>query len=362
MKLLFVTEFFPRDKTKFTGGVEARIFYLTKHLTFPYQVISRPKTHVSVSFLSIFPRLYFQVHAIWQSYHLKPDLVEGSNFNSYLPAFLIARLKKVPSVAWYADIYQKDWFKLFPFPTALAGFLLEWVSLRLPWDGIIAMSQTTKAKLTRAGIPQDKITVIYGGADNKTIKNIKVAKFANPTIITLARLVTYKRIQDLIDALPLILPTIPNLKLIIIGDGPFRPSLENQVAKLNLNSHVSFKGALSHSQAWSLLKRSHLFCLPSVVEGFGLVTIEAMASGVPYVNSDIPPTREITQNGQGGLLFKPKNPQDLATKAIKLLTNKPLYQTKASQGLKLSQNYSWETITKQSEEYYSQVVKSYNNR
>ncbi len=362
MKLLFVTEFFPRDKTKFTGGVEARIFYLTQNLTSPFHVISRPKTHVSVSFLSIFPRLYFQVHAVWQSRHLKPDFVEGSNFNSYLPAFLIARLKKVPAVAWYADIYQKEWFKLFPLPTALAGFLLECLSLRLPWNGVIAMSQTTKAKLTRAGVPQAKITVIYGGADTKTIKNIEVSKFTNPTIITLARLVAYKRIQDIIDALPLILPTIPNLNLIIIGDGPFRPSLESKVAKLNLNSHVKFKGTLSHSQAWSLLKRSHLFCLPSVVEGFGLVTVEALAAGVPYVNSDIPPTREITQYGQGGLLFEPKNPQDLATKAIKLLTNKSLYQEKALQGLKLSKNYSWETIAKQSENYYSQVVKSYNNR
>jgi len=362
MKLLFVTEFFPRDKTKFTGGVEARIYYLTQNLTSPFQVISRPKTHVPVSFLSIFPRLFFQLHAVWQSRHLKPDLVEGSNFNSYLPAFLISRLKKVPAVAWYADIYQKKWFKLFPFPTALAGYLLEWVSLRLPWHGVIAMSQTTKAKLISAGIPKDKITVIYGGADTKAIKNIQVTKFTNPTIITLARLVAYKRIQDLIDALPLILPTIPNLNLIIIGDGPFRSSLESKVANLNLESKVSFKGALSHPQALPLLKKSHLFCLPSVVEGFGLVTIEAMASGVPYVNSDIPPTQEITQNGQGGLLFVPKNPKDLSTQAIKLLTNKSLYQEKASQGLKLAQNYSWETIAKQSENYYSQVVKSYNNR
>jgi len=112
----------------------------------------------------------------------------------------------------------------------------------------------------------------------------------------------------------------------------------------------------------AFLREPHLFCLPSVVEGFGLVTIEALASGVPFVNSNIPPTQEITQNGQGGLLFVPKNPQDLAAKAIKLLTNKPLYQTKVNQGLKLAQNYSWETIAKQSEEYYSQVVKSYNNR
>ncbi len=60
------------------------------------------------------------------------------------------------------------------------------------------------------------------------------------------------------------------------------------------------------------LKRSHAFALPSTVEGFGIVVIEAMAAGIPYVASDIPPIREATQGGVGGQLFTPLDAHDLA--------------------------------------------------
>jgi len=365
MKILLVTEFLDLKKSGFTGGVETRAYYLAKYLKKKHQVKIISRGHqgiVSANFFSIFQRLFFILQAIKQGIAVDFDIIEGSNFITYLPAWIIGFIKQKPRIAWFADVYQKTWFKYYSFPVALAGWFLEIIALKLPWSQIIAMSQSTKKKLIKAGISSNKITVIYGGVDYQKCQLCqKNKKFPRPTICCLARLVNYKRINDLIKAIHLIKPKIPQIQCLILGSGPEKNQLQSQIKSLELSKNIKLLGSTDHQKAIKILSQSHLSSLPSVVEGFGLVTIESMAVGTPYVSSNILPTREITQNGQAGFLFKPKNPQDLADKILKLLKDKKLYSQKRQQVIKLAKQYDWQIIFKETLNLYSQQISSFSN-
>ena len=92
------------------------------------------------------------------------------------------------------------------------------------------------------------------------------------------------------------------------------------------------------------------------MEGFGLVTLEALAAGTPYINADIAINREITHHGQGGLLFRPQDPSDLADKALALLADKRLYRQKLATGKRLLAHYSWLKQASQTEAVYRSVL------
>jgi glycosyltransferase involved in cell wall biosynthesis len=88
------------------------------------------------------------------------------------------------------------------------------------------------------------------------------------------------------------------------------------------------------------------------VEGFGMVVLEAMGLGIPYVCSDIPPLIEITENGKGGLIFKKDNPNDLADKLFQIIANKKMYLKKSEEALNFVRKYDWNVIVRQIEGLY----------
>ena len=161
------------------------------------------------------------------------------------------------------------------------------------------------------------------------------------TIICVARLVKTKRIDQLIKA---VLGLQPMPKLIIVGHGPQEKPLKNLA-----QGNVKFLQNLPRKDLIQILRRSDLFCLPSVVEGFGIATIEAMACGLPAVLADIPVNREVTRNGQGAVFFEPENIADLTDK-IKSI--KAVYKQKQAEAFKLARTYSWERIYKETKAVY----------
>jgi hypothetical protein len=96
------------------------------------------------------------------------DLIEASNVVTYLPAFLAAKLKGKPAVAWVPDVLGSHWFD-FGLAVGLAGLMAEKIYLHLPWTKIIALSRSTAHKLIQAGIDPKTITVIYAGVDLKEL-------------------------------------------------------------------------------------------------------------------------------------------------------------------------------------------------
>jgi phosphatidyl-myo-inositol dimannoside synthase len=356
--LLFLTEFFPTDsKLVFTGGVEARTYYLSQQAKQDFQVkiIHSNSNKIAATPFSVFSRLSYIFTSFFKALKTEFDLIEGSNTTTYLSAFLAGKLKNKPTIAWFPDVLGKDWFK-FGFFVGVFGYCLEKISLKLNWDQIIALSQSTKQKLIKANIPASKITVAYGGINPQEFKLKSTNKFPHFTIISIARLVKTKRLKDLVQAFSLINQQKPNTKLIIIGTGPEKQNLLNFINKLQLTNSVTIIKSLSRVNLIKTLKQSHLFCLPSVVEGFGLVTIEAMASGLPAVISNLPVHQEITHNGQGVLFFTPSNPKELSEKIFKLIASKKLYLQKTTQAKDLIKLYTWDKIYQDSNQAYQKTL------
>lgn len=360
MRILLVTEFMPEGNTHMSGGVESQSYFFCRHMSklgHDVTVISRKKTWVEASLGSIVSRLWFQVSAIVQGFDKKADIVIGSNYVCYLPAYVIARLEGAKAIAQYHDVFGKDWFEYMSFPLALAGYAMEWIGWKLHWDMIIAVSQTTKERLVKVGVNQDLISVIHNGIDSKRLAQIKVKKYKQPTICVISRLVKYKRVDDVVRAFARVLKKIDDCRLVVIGSGPEFSNLQMLASILDVGDRVSFLGELDdYFEVMAILKQSHVSCLASGKEGFGLVTIESMACGVPFMNSDIQATREVTNNGKGGILYPLGDIEALSDNMIKLLADSKLRDKKVKEGKKLVNNYSWEHIAMETSQVYKQAI------
>ena len=238
----------------------------------------------------------------------------------------------------------------------LFGELIEWFNHSHKDVSYIAISQSVKHKIIHQGIARNRVSVVYCGVQREAITRLKVKKDKLPTLCMISRLVKYKRIDVVLKALSIIEHTIPDVRLKIVGQGPEKPHLLELIKRLKLNKKVILTGYMRrHEDVLRQLKSSDVFVSSSNTEGFGIVTVEAMTAGIPYVISDTEVNREIT-GSMGGLFFEPDNPQNCAKKIIILLTNKTIYKKARVQGLEYSKKYDSKEIAKEFKKFISQTL------
>lgn len=377
MKILLVSEFFPTGKElQFSGGVEARNLFLAKYLSKNHKVtiltskikgskneeeilgfrilrVGPQRSYIATSG-GILSRLLFIRAAIGAGQRITCDIVDGSNFITHFIAKSISTSKKIPVVAWYPDVWLGSWIKNAGL-LGLIGEFLERINLTRGFDAYIAISNETSRKLKK--YVHSPINVITCGVEPSEFQKYS-AKSKSPTIITISRLTKYKNIDKLILAFALILLKFKNLKLIIIGTGPEEKKLIGLANELHIKNNVKFISNLPRLELTKELREAHIFSLPSEVEGFGIAVLEACAAGVPYVVSDIDVFKEVTKNGQGGLLSKRGSAKDLAQKLEHLLSDKKLRAKKVKEAAILARNYDWQEIANKTEELYKKVIKN----
>ena len=139
---------------------------------------------------------------------------------------------------------------------------------------------------------------------------------------TITRLVWKRGHEELLKAAALIARAEPAAKLLVVGDGPLRRSLEEQARSLGLNGGVRFLGAVP--QAARLLPHFDVFVLSSVWEGMSNGLLEAMAAGRPVVATRVGGNPEVVVDEESGLLVPPKDPQALADAVLRLLRDRDL--------------------------------------
>lgn len=369
MNILWLTEFFPESEIgEITGGVESRCFFVHKHLsTFGEKVEiigkrTNGKRWAHLSFFTIPRGIVFYLQLIKDTFvkiskYKKFDIVEGTNYTTYPLAWVVGRLIGAKVVFWYPDVFLGSWMKNIG-PAGVIGELVERIVLLLPVDKYIAISETTKEKLVKAGVKKNKIEIVYCGVDEEEIEKIKSGRIKKKfDLSTVSRLVSYKRISDLISAIHMLSSKHPNISAVIVGQGPEKKSLEEMVKHLGIQSRIIFLGHIrNHLDVLETVSSSRIFCFPSEAEGFGISTIEAAALGVPSVLSNIAVLREISRDGQSGLIFEKGDPSDLAKKIELLLTDNALYQKKSQAAMNLSKQYSWGKIAKQTLAIYKELL------
>ena len=174
-------------------------------------------------------------------------------------------------------------------------------------------------------------------------------------ILYLGRLEQRKGAKYLLRAIPLIREHFPNTRFIIAGDGKLRSKFEEFVAERGWRD-VLFPGRVPTEQLPALYRSAHVFCAPNTgSESQGIVLLEALASGVPVVASDIPGFRSVIHNRVEGLLVPPKKHEELAWAVSNLLDDVEARARLAAAGPVRAQEFSWQRVGARVEAYYMEL-------
>jgi len=176
-------------------------------------------------------------------------------------------------------------------------------------------------------------------------------------IFYIGRLVPEKGVSILINAFQRVSGEIPTAKLVIAGRGPQGPELQDLVEKLGLSDRVWFTGYVSDELRDRIYHRADVAVFPSLYEPFGIVALEAMASGTPVVVSDVGGLAEIVVDGETGLKVEPLDEESLASAMIRILSDSRLANRLRFQALQvIKDKYNWDKIGAMTAQVYRTVI------
>ncbi|MBK7090645.1 MAG: glycosyltransferase [bacterium] len=228
-------------------------------------------------------------------------------------------------------------------------------------DRIIAVSKELEVYLAEAiKLPPKKIcTVINGIRVSEFVRRPKDPKLLSEFGIspetkvlgTVARLDPIKDQLTMVQALKVVRERVPNVRLLLVGDGPARGDLEALALADGLENYVTITG--QRSDVPGLVNLFDLFLLSSLREGTSISLLEAMSSGVAPIVTNVGGNPAIVSDGVDGLLVPPRDPQALASAIIELLVNETKRKTFAeAAAAKVREQFSIENMVRQYVEIY----------
>jgi len=207
--------------------------------------------------------------------------------------------------------------------------VLDAACARLPKHVLAVSDAVRRDCVDRLHIPDDRVSVIRTGIDPPEQIDPVAGRWQRkawgvsetaPVVATLSRLSREKGIEVLIDAAARVHAQRPDVVFVVAGEGPDRPVLEAQVARLGLEGTVKLAGF--HSDVWSVLAASDIFCLASHSEGMPSALLEAMAASKPIVATAVGGVPEAIADGLSGRLVKPGDADGLAQVLLGLISNR----------------------------------------
>jgi glycosyltransferase involved in cell wall biosynthesis len=245
---------------------------------------------------------------------------------------------------------------------------LQWLRGFVRWalrtsDAVVAISSFTAGELGRfAEVPVRVIPYTIGFPATPALR--QRARDGSFRILFVGRLVERKGVTHLIEAVRR-LPADLHARLILIGDGPERERLAEQVRSSGLEAQVDIRGLVPESALREAYATSDVFVLPSIVdsrgetEGLGVVLLEAMSHGIPAVGSDIGGITDIIKNGESGLLVPPAEADQLA-QALERLARDPALAARLGQAgvRRVRDEFGWPVIMRKWAECYASAVRT----
>jgi N-acetyl-alpha-D-glucosaminyl L-malate synthase BshA len=227
-------------------------------------------------------------------------------------------------------------------------------------DAVTSVSQSLKDDTLRLFNIKKEIEVVPNFIDTKKYENLysncerELIASNNEKIIThISNIRKVKRVDDVIEIFDRIQKELP-AKLVIVGDGPEKESLENLCKKKGIDEKVLFVGN-SH-EVDKILCFSDLFILPSEHESFGLVALEAMVCGVPVISSNAGGLPEVNIHGESGYLSNVGNVDEMAKNALKILVKSDTHQLFKRKAKENAQRFETKLIVPIYEEIYKKSL------
>ncbi|MFX1394338.1 MAG: glycosyltransferase family 4 protein [Promethearchaeota archaeon] len=228
---------------------------------------------------------------------------------------------------------------------------------------VITVSNTSKHHImTKYHIKESSIKVISHGVDRNRYNPSNYSeeirrKFGSNILLYSGLMIKRKKISVLLYAMKEVIKEIPDVHLILTGDGPLLNDFRNLAKSLEIQNNVSFLGFIAEKDLQKYYATSDIYVFPSELEGFGQTIIEAMASGTPVICANKPPMSE--NIGEGGKVFKINDSKDLSKKIIKLLSNRNELTNLKIKALEEIKRFDWLTVAHTYCDYIKQIKLNY---
>lgn len=316
----------------FAGGAEVYLHELAKRWVRDGHKVTlfcgndrRCRRHETIDGVHIVRRGGFYTVYIWAflyywrhlrgKYDVILDCQNGVPFFSPLYA-----KEKVVSLMFH--VHQDVFRATLSRPLAIFATFLEQKAMPFVYRNskFITISESTKKGMEEMGLGKRGIDIIYPGVDLD--RYAPGVKSKAPLISYVGRLKKYKRVDLFLQAAAILIKEIPTAKFLVAGRGEEQPMLKKMANDLGISQNTWFLGHISEEEKLKVYHRSWVCINPSMMEGWGITTIEANACGTPVVASDVPGLRESVVNNETGILVDSDKPHHFAD-ALRALIHYP---------------------------------------
>jgi len=283
----------------------------------------------------------------WQAFHHYRKYFRG-NYDVIIDAintlpFFTPLFVKEHKIALIFQLTSKIYFKELPKFLAIFPYLLEpalfQIYRKVP---VLVLSESVRQELVNIGFSSDNITLVPPGIEHSAFEAGKKTNF--PSIVYLNRLVKYKNVDDLINAIYILRKEIPDIRLFIGGcrGGKYETYLRKLVKKLDLGKEVEFYCFLNEEDKKKMLRGAWIHVLPSMKEGWGISILEAAACGTLTIGYNVSGLRDSVRNGETGFLVPYGEIGDLAKAIKEVLLDTSLRERLSTNSIKYTREFSWD--------------------
>lgn len=273
----------------------------------------------------------------------------------------------VPLVFTHHTRYREYSHYAFGLPQGLVKQVIDrWIGdYMTQCQHVVVPSESIKQLLKETYGVTEGITAVPTGIDVATYQQADAGDIRqrhgwaedDKILISLGRLAKEKNWQTLITAVAPVIQKHPNVRLVVLGEGEERDGLEKLAKKLNMTQRINLIGSVPFDEVPNYLKAADLFCFASVTETQGLVTLEAMAAGLPIVAVDATGTSDAVTNGEQGLLTA-NDSEAITSTLLRLLEDEGLCQKLAEAAERKANDFDSEKQAKRLVQVYEQAIEA----
>jgi glycogen(starch) synthase len=287
-----------------------------------------------------------------------PDIVHAHDWRTGWAADSLAAIHQVPLVLTMHGTERIRHGGQLPLgdPTDINS--IEWW-LAFQADRLIAPTRFIVEQLISGfELDADRITRIPYGIDPTLWQPTAPAPARrDPLVVSWGNVQYEKGFQVLARAFHIVRGVIPQVRGVIAGRGSYLPELQSRIDVEGVSDIVDLPGFVPDANLRALAHRAGVVVIPSLYEPFGIVALEAMASGAPLVVARTGGLAELVAGNQAGITFEPGNPEDLADRIVAVLTDHDLAQSLVTNGRALvAQRYAWDAIAAETADLYREVL------
>lgn len=243
--------------------------------------------------------------------------------------------------------------------------LADWLLARLNDRVVVNSEAVAEFCVERRSVDPENIEIIFNGVPLNEFRGVPDSAAVEaaeelgigadtPVVGTVARLEEQKGITHFLNAVPAIKAEVPDLKILIVGDGTLRGALEEEARQLGIADDVIFTG--ERRDVPRLYKLMDMKVISSIYEGTTLTVFEAMATGTPVVATTVDGVKEVIEDGDTGMLIPPKDAASIAEAVTDLLTNPDRAQRLSERAGKAVKQYDVRTSMRRIEDLYETVL------